>query len=76
MDPINNLHALIKRFLECPVVLTEMIFRLDESDMFYHELPRNRYEKVKKLIVRALSANLKVRYRDGICKNPVNNQGP
>ena len=69
MDPINNLHALIRRFMR-------EHGGFDRDDLqdwmnliwFIMSPPRNRYEKVKKFIDMALSSPLKVRYRDVMSK--------
>ena len=75
MDPINNLHALIRRFMREHGGFS----RDDLQDWmnliwFIMSPPHNRYEKVKKFIDMALSEPLKVRYRDVMCKNSFNNQ--
>ena len=69
MDPINNLHALIRRFMR-----EHGGFNRDDLQdwmnliWFIMTPPYNRYEKVKKFIDMALSAPLKVRYRDVMSK--------
>ena len=73
MDPVNRLHALIKRFMREHGGFSRNDLQ-DWMNLIWFILsePSNRYEKVRIFIERALSTPLVVRYRDVMSKKPNN----
>ena len=75
MDPINDLHSLIRRFMGEHGEYDRTAMQ-DWMNLIWFILspPHNRYEKVKAFIDIAVSVPLEVRYRDVMSKKSADNQ--
>ena len=75
MDPINDIHALSKRFMKAHGGYNRDNLQ-DWMNLIWFILskPENRYEKIDKFIKLAINSPARVKYRDMMSKNPINSK--